>query len=267
MDLDPRALALSRQRLAQYGDRVVLAHSDYADVVQVAKRFGFDAVDGCVLDLGLSSMQLADPARGFSFQEEGPLDMRFDPTSGRTAADVVNTLSVEELAEIIYRYGEEPAARAIARAIVAARPLATTAQLADVVAQAARGRRRPSGRRARAFRHHPATRTFQAIRIAVNHELEFLDQALLAAIDVLGPGGRLAVIAFHSLEDRIVKQTFARESRDCVCPPEVVHCSCGHRASVVRVTRKPVRPTAQEIASNPRSRSARLRVVAKVNAR
>jgi 16S rRNA (cytosine1402-N4)-methyltransferase len=265
LDRDPVALARSRERLSRFGDRVTVVRGNFADMEAVVDRLGFGPVDGIVLDLGLSSMlQLADPKRGFSFQQDGPLDMRFEGgaeggSSGPTAADVVNGYAVDELADLIYRYGEEPASRAIARAIARARPLQTTAQLAEVVASAVR---RPDRRGV--GRLHPATRTFQALRIAVNRELESLERGLTGAVRVLCPGGRLAVIAFHSLEDRIVKQFFAQESRDCICPPERMVCTCGHRAQLALVTRKPIRPTVQEIERNPRSRSARLRIAAKV---
>jgi 16S rRNA (cytosine1402-N4)-methyltransferase len=267
LDRDPAALEVSRERLQAFGDRVTLVQSNFAEIEAVVDRLGFGPVDGIVLDLGLSSMQLDNPERGFSFQRDGPLDMRFAGSSGaagrfsssETASDLVNNRTLDELADLIYRYGEEPASRAIARAIVAARPLHTTAQLAQVVAGAVRRHKR-----SRAGQIHPATRTFQAIRIVVNRELESLERGLAGAVNVLCPGGRLAVIAFHSLEDRIVKQFFALESRDCICPPETMTCACGHRARIERVTRKPVRPTEQEIAQNPRSRSARLRIAARV---
>jgi 16S rRNA (cytosine1402-N4)-methyltransferase len=260
-------------------DRVTLVHSSFADLEAVVARLAFGPVDGIVLDLGLSSMQLADPERGFSLRRDGPLDMRlrrdgpldmrFDPSSEggaseRTAACVVNGYAVDDLADLIYRYGEEPASRAIAAAIVDARPLQTTVQLAEVIARAVRRSRRPGPGRRSPERLHPATRTFQAIRIVVNDELESLGRGLVGAVNVLRPGGRLAVIAFHSLEDRNVKQFFAQESRDCVCPPETMVCVCGHRAQLARVTRKPIRPTAREIEQNPRSRSARLRIVTKL---
>jgi len=182
---------------------------------------------------------------------DGPLDMRFDPTAGGpTAADLVNELPAEELAALLYRYGEERWSRRIAQAIVAARPLQTTKELAAVVERAV-------GRRGRI---HPATRTFQALRIAVNDELAALEAALPQAVEVLAPGGRLAVISFHSLEDRLVKRFMRRESRDCICPPEAPICTCDHRATLRLITRRPVRPTAEEVAANPRARSARLRV-------
>jgi 16S rRNA (cytosine1402-N4)-methyltransferase len=259
LDRDPCALEISRQTLAAFGDRVTLVHGSFAELKERVDAQGFGQVDGVLFDLGVSSMQLSNPDRGFSFQQEGPLDMRFDTDARRTAADIVNTLPERDLADLIYRYGEEPAARAISRAIVAARPLYTTAQLAQVVLQAVRRR----GRRA-AGRRHPATRTFQAIRIVVNNELEILERGLEAGLAVLKPGGRLAVISFHSLEDRVAKSLFAREARDCVCPPEAMTCTCGHRASVVRETKKPIRPSVNEITENPRSRSAKLRIVTRL---
>ena len=197
-------------------------------------------------------MQLDAVERGFSFQSAGPLDMRYDPNGPTTAADLVNNLAQDELADLIYRFGEERRSRAIARAIVAARPLHTTHRLAEVVARAVGGRR--------GDRLHPATRTFQALRIAVNDELNALRAALPAATSILAPGGRLAVISFHSLEDRIVKEFFRRESRDCICPPEQPVCTCGHRATLHIITPKPITVTSTEAALNPRARSAKLRV-------
>jgi 16S rRNA (cytosine1402-N4)-methyltransferase len=208
-------------------------------------------VHGVLFDLGVSSYQLSDAGRGFGFQVEAPLDMRFGDTQTVTAHEIVNTYGERELANLIWRYGEEPASRRIARAIVRARPLTTTSELAAAVARAAGGGRRR--------RIHPATRTFQALRIAVNDELDALASALGQAVEVLGRGGRLVVIAFHSLEDRIVKQFVRRESRDCVCPPEVPSCTCGHHARLREVTKGAARPSQEEIAANRRSRSARLR--------
>ena len=277
LDVDPRALQIARQRLAPFSDRVTLVRSNFALIRERVGALGLELADGILLDLGISSMQLANAEQGFSFQLAGPLDMRLDPTAPRTAADLVNTLSQNDLADLVYRYGEEPAARVIARAIVAARPLQTTTELAKVVSEAVRAmraRRKHSaakrsghGRAGRALRRsriHPATRTFQALRIAVNDELVTLERALPAAISVLRPGGRLVVITFHSLEDRIVKTCFARESRDCICPPEVLVCVCGHRATVDAITRRPIRPGGDEIAKNPRSRSAKLRIAQRI---
>lgn len=253
LDADPEALATSKQQLCCYGDRVILAHSNFAYLKSQADLLNFHPVDGILFDLGLSSMELADPKRGFSFNLDGPLDMRFDPNAPRTAADLINTLSERELADLIYRYGEEPAARMIARAIVSVRPLHTTAALAAVVVQTVR----------RKDKIHPATQTFQALRIAVNDELNVLEQGLSAATETLKPGGRLVVISFHSLEDRIVKQFFAREARDCICPPESLVCTCQHRAQLYTLTRKPICPGKIEIGENPRSRSAKLRIATK----
>ena len=253
LDRDPGALEAAGERLARFGGRAVLRHGSFARLAALAE--GFAPVDGVLLDLGLSSLQLADPARGFAFSQEGPLDMRFDPTApGPTAADLVNGLPVKELAALLYRYGEERQAGRIAEAIVAARPLETTRQLAEVIERAV-------GRRGRI---HPATRTFQALRIAVNKELEALEAALPQAVDLLRPGGRLVVISFHSLEDRIVKRFLRRESRDCICPPETPVCTCGHTAQLRLLTRKPVRPDPEEVERNPRARSARLRAAERI---
>jgi 16S rRNA (cytosine1402-N4)-methyltransferase len=204
-----------------------------------------------LLDLGLSSMQLADASRGFSFQHDGPLDMRYDRSQPFTAADLVNHTSERDLVDVLTRFGEEPRARKVARAIVAARPLTSTVELAGVVTGALGGRR---------SRIHPATRTFQALRIAVNDELTALEVGLEQAVGLLGPGARVVVICFHSLEDRIVKGFFRTESRDCICPPEQAVCTCGHRARLKTITLRPIRPTEEEVEANPRSRSARMRV-------
>jgi len=255
LDVDPQALATARERLAPFGDRAIIRRASYVTLSEQLASLGWDAVDGVLLDLGVSSMQVDTPQRGFSFREDGPLDMRFDPSRPQTAADLVNTLPEAELADLIWRYGEERRARQVARAIVQTRPIHTTRQLAEVVARVTR-----SGKPG----VHPATRTFQALRIAVNGELDALEQVLPQAVAALRPGGRLAVIAFHSLEDRIVKRFLQRESRDCLCPPEQVICTCEHRAQVRRITRKPIRASADEIAHNPRARSARLRVAEKL---
>ncbi len=253
LDADPAAIAYCRHRLAAAiaEGRACLVQANFRDLAQIASDAGFAAVDGVVLDLGLSSLQLADRTRGFSFQAAGPLDMRFDPLQETRAADLVNHLPEDELADLIYAYGEEPRSRRIARAIVQARPLKDSAELAVVIVNAVgKGRQRI----------HPATRTFQALRIAVNDELGALQAALPQAIRLLRPGGRLAVISFHSLEDRIVKQFFQQEARDCICPPRVPRCVCGHRATVQLITRRPLQPAAEEVVANPRSRSAKLRI-------
>ncbi len=256
-DRDPAALAFAAERLAPFGARFTGVARSFGEMGIVAPEHGFSHVDGLLLDLGLSSRQLDEAERGFSFLKEGPLDMRFDPREGETAADLINNLSAEELARIFRRYGEEPHSNRIARLIVAHRPLRTTGELARLIAG-------EIGRRGRPGRH-PATQVFQALRIAVNDELGEIERGLASAVELLRPGGRLAVISFHSLEDRLVKQFFRRESRDCVCPPEQPVCTCGARASLKRVVRKAVKATPEEIAANPRSRSARLRVAAKMN--
>jgi 16S rRNA (cytosine1402-N4)-methyltransferase len=265
LDADPEAIAHVREVLHPFGDRVRLQAANFRRLQAVAVGLGFAKVDGILLDLGLSSRQLADADRGFSFSQDGPLDMRMDRTHGQTAADLVNHLSEAALADLLWQYGEERYARRIARAILGARPLVTTGQLADMVArtihrESRKERQRRKGRtQRRPERIHPATRTFQALRIAVNDELESLVEVLPQARDLLQPGGRLAVISFHSLEDRLVKGFFRREARDCVCPPESPICTCHHRATLQIISRKPIRPGPEEIDRNPRSRSARLR--------
>lgn len=250
IDADPMAMALAGERLAEFGERIALVQGNFAALEEIALEHGFYPVDGILLDLGLSSLQLDAEGRGFSFQLDGPLDMRFDPSQTTTAADLVNTLSREELAGILFRYGEEPRSRRVARAIVAGRPINTTGGLAALVSASV-------GRRGRL---HPATRTFQALRMAVNEELECLAEALPQALRLLAPRGRLAVISFHSLEDRLVKRFFRNEARDCLCPLEVLVCTCGHQAALGIVTKKPIRPSVEEVAANPRSRSAKLRI-------
>lgn len=257
LDVDPQALELAQLKLAEFGERVILVRASYTTLGEQLSALGWDAVDGALLDLGMSSMQVDTPERGFSFLAEAPLDMRFDPDSPLKATDLVNGLPESELADLLFKYGEERRSRQVARAILAARPLQTTVQLAQVVAKALRT---GGGRRG----IHPATRTFQALRIAVNHELEAVEAVLPQAVAALAPGGRLAVISFHSLEDRIVKQFFRRESRDCICPPQQPVCTCGHKASVREVVRHPIVPQAAEVEANPRSRSARLRIVEKL---
>jgi 16S rRNA (cytosine1402-N4)-methyltransferase len=255
LDVDPQALAIAGQRLASFGERAILVRASYTTLVVQLQALGWQQVEGVVLDLGVSSMQLDSAERGFSFTYDAPLDMRFDPDYPENAAYLVNNLAEAELAELISRYGEEHRARRVAHAIVQARPITTTNQLAEVVARVTSGGRPGM---------HPATRTFQALRIAVNRELEALEAVLPQAVSALAPGGRLAVIAFHSLEDRIVKQYLRQESKDCLCPPKQPICTCGHKASLVEVTRTPIRPEAAEVKDNPRSRSARLRVAEKL---
>ncbi len=254
LDLDPGALTVARETLAPYGKRVVLTQASYASLLEAMRKLNWDAVDGIVLDLGVSSMQLDQPARGFSFQQEAPLDMRFNPQQGQSAADLVNSAPEEELAEILFRFGEEPRARRIARSIVMARPVRTTTELAEVVKRAYPGH----------SRMHPATRTFQALRIAVNAELSALEEGLPAAMKALRIGGRLAVISFHSLEDRIVKEYFRQESKDRLNPPYERLYDVERRATLKELTRKPITPTDVETEANPRARSAKLRVAEKI---
>jgi 16S rRNA (cytosine1402-N4)-methyltransferase len=254
-DLDPEALAIASQRLQQFGERALLVHASYTALSETLQQYHWPQVDGIVIDLGVSSMQIDEPERGFSFLKEGPLDMRFDPAQQTTAADLVNTLPEADLADILFRYGEERLSRKIARAIVAHRPYSTTLQLAAEIARVAG---RSSGK------IHPATRSFQALRIAVNGELNSLESFLPQAITALKSGGRLAVISFHSLEDRIVKQYFRRESTDCLCPPDQPVCTCGHQASIKEITRHPITADDEETNSNPRARSARLRIIEKL---
>ena len=256
LDADPRAIERVQKRLAPFGPRATLMQANFRRIADIARQNGFSQADGILFDLGVSSYQFDVADQGFSFSREGPLDMRMDPTTGPSAADIVNTLDAEDLADILYRYGEERRSRRIARAIVANRPITTTTHLAEVALKAIG--RKPGARL------HPATRTFQALRIYVNDELGALEEALPQAINLLKPGGVLAIITFHSLEDRIVKHTFRQESRDCICPPRSPICTCGHHAQVKEIVRKGLTPSPDEIARNPRSRSARLRAVRKL---
>ena len=263
LDADGAAIARVRERLVRFGDRLVLRQANFRELAAVAPDAGFDAVDGCLFDLGLSSFQLADTERGFGFRAGGPLDMRFDPERGVPAAELLASLDADELTALFRRYGEEPFAGRIARAIVAARstsPIVTAEELAAVVERSTPGT--PRGRR----RIHPATRVFQALRIAVNDELGALEAGLAAAVDVLRPGGRLVVLSYHSLEDRIVKRFIAAERRGCTCPPEAPVCVCGHRPRLRLVTRPSLTPSPTEIAVNPRARSARLRAAERLAA-
>lgn len=261
IDRDPRSLDSARRRLHQYGGRLITAHGSYADLAQIAAAHGIAAVDGILLDLGFSSRQVDRPGYGFSFQTDEPLDLRYD-TAGPSAADLVNSAAAADLADLIYRYGEERRSRAVARSIVANRPIYSTGQLAAVVARAVGGGGGGPGRRGR----HPATRTFQALRIAVNRELEHLAKGLDAAAELLAPGGRLAVISYHSLEDRIVKRWLDAAAAACICPPELPVCVCAHAPTMRLLGRRAVRPTASETAANPRSRSARLRSAERIPA-
>jgi 16S rRNA (cytosine1402-N4)-methyltransferase len=260
LDRDPSALRKAAEVLAPFGDRVVLRHRNFSEAAGVLSELGISGLDGMLLDLGVSSHQLDEASRGFSFRGEAPLDMRMDPTSGPTAADLVNTAAAEELARIFREFGEERWAGRIARRIVQVRqqhPLTTTRQLAELVRDAVPGGKAPA-------RIHPATRVFQALRIQVNQELEHISRGIAEAIDLLNPGGRLVVISFHSLEDRIVKRFFQEEAKGCICPPRLPTCVCNHRPSLELLTRKGVRASDAEVEANPRARSAVLRAVRRI---
>ncbi|MCA1822718.1 MAG: 16S rRNA (cytosine(1402)-N(4))-methyltransferase RsmH [Frankia sp.] len=259
IDRDPQALIAAGERLAEYGDRVHLVHAVFDELAAVLARLGIDRADAILFDLGVSSLQLDEATRGFSYAHDVSLDMRMDPSAGRTAADVVNTYSADELARVLRDYGEERFAPRVARAIVDARsaaPLATTGELAELVRNAIPAATRRHG-------GHPAKRTFQALRIEVNGELDALRRALPAAIAALRLHGRLVVLSYHSLEDRIVKRALAERLRGCVCPPDLPVCACGHEPELRLLTRGDV-PSGEEIAANPRAASARLRAAERV---
>jgi len=260
LDLDPAALAYSRQRLASFGDRFHAYQANFREVADVLGQAGETDPNGILVDLGVSSLQFDSPERGFSFRFDAPLDMRMDPTSGMTAADLLQQLPESEIARIIFEFGEERHSRRIARRLVERReqgkPITTTKELADLVLAAVGGGKRQQ--------IHPATRTFQALRIAVNNELEGLGDFVEQAVDLLAPDGRFVGISFHSLEDRILKQELRRLSGHCQCPPRLPVCSCGKREVVEILTRRPVAPSAREVAENPRARSAKLRAARKL---
>jgi len=257
IDRDPGAVDAARTLLSGFVLRPALVHGDFGDLAQLAREAGFERVDAILFDLGISSTQLDDPERGFSFRSEGPLDMRMDPTQPVTAQRLLNELTERDLAELILKLGEERWARRIAQFIARRRPLRTTRDLAAAVEAAIPRAAWPKD-------IHPATRTFQALRMRVNDELGSLERGLKGAIEILTPGGRMAAISFHSLEDRTVKAFFNAESKDCLCPPQQPVCTCAHRASLRVLTRKPARPSAEEVAANPRSRSARLRAAERI---
>lgn len=259
IDRDQAALAAAGARLSRFGDRFRPIRDSFGNLATILGQLDISAIDGLLLDLGVSSHQLDSPERGFSFRGDGPLDMRMDQARGETAADLVNRASEQELAQIIRDYGEERWARKIAARIVLARsetPLATTRELAELVAAAI-------PRRFHEERIHPATRTFQALRMAVNDELEQVRRGVQAGIDLLAPGGRLVVISFHSLEDRIVKQSFRDAATGCICPPRFPHCTCGRKPRGRLLTGRPVIAGAEERTENPRARSAKLRALEK----
>lgn len=256
LDVDPQALALARETLAPYGERAKLVQASYETLAAQLAALNWQEVDGILLDLGASSMQFDQPERGFSFLQDGPLDMRFGPSAPHSAAELVNELPQDELANVIFRYGEDRESRKIARAIVNARPLHTTRELAAVI--------EAISHRKHGDRIHPATRTFQALRIAVNEELAAVENTLPQALAGLRSGGRLAVISFHSLEDRIVKEYFRSQSKDLVNPPYEHIYEVERMAIIKEITRKPIVPTEEEMRENPRARSAKLRVAEKI---
>jgi 16S rRNA (cytosine1402-N4)-methyltransferase len=260
IDRDDEALELARKRLAQYGSRFRAVHADFRELTRVLATAKVKQARGILADLGVSSWQLDSPARGFSFRHQAPLDMRMDAQSGETVAELLGRLSEVEIARIIFEYGEERRSRRIARWIVERRergePVSTTRDLADLVERAVgAGKQR---------RIHPATRTFQALRIAVNQELEDLDRFVAEAVDLLEPEGRLTVISFHSLEDRVIKRTLLKLSGRCQCPPRMPKCTCGARRMIEILTRRPITPVEEEVAGNPRARSAKLRAARKL---
>ncbi len=255
LDVDTSAIDIARLRLAGFTDRIHMEHASYTDARKIVEIYGWQGLDGIILDLGVSSMQIDQAQRGFSFQKPGALDMRFDQSQGQSAAEMINTLDETTLADILWRYGEERLSRRIASAIINHRPIHHTDELSSLI-------RKTIGNRNSKI--NPATRTFQALRIAVNKELINLESALPELINLLNPQGRIAVISFHSLEDRIVKSYFNRESSDCICPPEAPICTCKHKASIRLITRRPIIATNEEIEQNPRARSAKMRIAEKL---
>jgi len=255
LDVDGQALAIAKTRLSSFGNRCIVRQASYVDMIDQIESLEWNCVNGVLLDLGLSSMQLDTAGRGFSFLKDAPLDLRFNPDKGINGSELINTFSEKEIANTIWIYSEEPRSRQIARLIIESRPIFTTTELANLVLRAYRGKRGKT---------HPATRTFQALRIAVNNELEVLEKGLEESLKAVCPGGRIAIITFHSLEDRIVKHFFKRESIDCICPSEQPICTCNHQAALKVLTKKALKPSQEEIVNNPRSRSAKMRVAEKI---
>ena len=255
IDADPEAIEKVKVRLEAYNNSILLVNGNFVDLEAICIKYDFFPVHGILFDLGLSSLQLNNHGRGFSFQHNASLDMRLSSSQEVTAADIINTSSEAELAQLIKTYGEEAHSHQIAHRVVQERPINTTLQLVQAIEQAVGGRR---------GRLHPATKTFQALRIAVNHELEYLETALKQAINLLGFEGKLVVISYHSLEDRIVKQLMQQETKDCICPPSVPTCVCGHRARLRLINKRVITPSPAEVQFNPRSRSAKLRVAERI---
>ena len=260
IDQDADAIAAASERLKEFGDKVTIVRSNYENIDEVLKELGISQVDGIYLDLGVSSWQLDERSRGFTYREDAPLDMRMDQRKSRTAADIVNTYSEEDLTRIIRDYGEDRFARNIAKHIVRERerdPIVTTGRLAEIIKGAIPAKVRATG-------GHPAKRTFQAIRIELNGELTVLEESIDGMIDLLNPGGRLSIITFHSLEDRIVKNRFRLNEHPCTCPPDFPVCVCGKKSKGRVVTRKPILPSEEEMRENSRSKSAKLRVFERI---
>jgi len=260
VDLDEEALSYVRQKLSAYGSRLELVHDNFKNLPHILQQRRIEEIDGIIFDLGLSSHQIDTPARGFSYKINAPLDMRFNQKQGFSAFELLNNLSEEELRKIISKYGEEKFASLIAKEIVKERrqaPLTTSSELVALIDRAIPSRLKQKG-------HHPARRTFQALRIAVNDELKNLEEALYGVIPFLAKGGRICVITFHSLEDRLVKNFFREKARGCVCPPQQPVCTCNRKAEIKILTPRPLRPSAAEIENNPRAKSAKLRVAEKI---
>tara|TARA_B100001142_G_scaffold323442_1_gene373511 strand:+ start:3091 stop:4017 length:927 start_codon:yes stop_codon:yes gene_type:complete len=256
IDLDSDAVLLAQQNLSSFGNRVNITQGNYVDMVQIVRNFNNCDVDGILLDLGLSSMQIDDTQRGFSFRFDSDLDMRFDKTKGMSASEVLNSFDESELADIFYKYGEERQSRIIAKSIVDSRPIKTTFDLTKIIS---------NSKRQSKSKINPSTKVFQALRIYVNQELRNVEKGLEEALKLLKFGGNLSVISYHSLEDRIVKNFFKKNSLNCVCPVSVIECQCQHSALIKIINKKVIKPNEQEIASNPRSRSAKLRIVQRIS--
>ena len=252
IDADPEAIKIAELKLAHYSGVSTLVNDNFINIEKICRENDFLPVDGILLDLGVSSAQLTEAERGFSFQQDAQPDMRFGPNQVLTATDLLNILPEDRLAQLIYEYGEEHHSRQIAKLIVKNRPVVSTVALANLIEQAVGGRQQ---------KIHPATKTFQALRIAVNHELENLEDTLKQTINCLNRRGRLVVISYHSLEDRIVKEFMKRETMSCLCPPQIPACTCGHVPSFKLISKKVITPSTDEIERNPRSRSSKLRVV------
>ncbi|MBI2453333.1 16S rRNA (cytosine(1402)-N(4))-methyltransferase RsmH [Candidatus Peregrinibacteria bacterium] len=257
LDADRDNLKIAKENLKEYREKIDFYHSNFENLARIVHDMGYTSIDGILFDLGIASLHVDDPSKGFSFLRDGPLDMRFDKTCGQTAADLINTLSEENLRRIFQEYGEERHARSIAKLIIARRrkkKFFRTLELSSLIESVSREKRK-----------HPATRVFQALRIAVNRELEVLRRGLNQALELLQPQGRMVVISYHSLEDRIVKNFFRTESKSCICPPEIILCQCHHQKSLDILTKKPITPSLDEIHQNPRSRSACLRAARKIS--